>query len=234
MRKIFLLFGLFVLIGCKTSKKNNSEIYVSGYSTEDFNIPSKYFLGFKNDSVYLIDNNGLGLLGFKTPKNKTDSIVWGNNKMTILKTKSNAKFQHFLDDNLQFEAFFFHVKEEKNKDSLEFLKNVNHKTFQTEIKKVPSSPNSDLIIVKQLSFDNKEVTIMYAYYLENDLMYSEFETHKYEIKKNKQSLFLQILNSETYPNRIYEIIKLKNKQFTLVHYAETKTIYEKYNTVNQT
>lgn len=226
MRKILLLFSLFALISCKTTNKNNSELYVSGYFSEDFNVPNEVFLGFKNDSVYLFNKDSNALLGFKTPKSKTDTVTFDNNKLIIQKSKSNAKFEHYKDNKLNFQAFFFNVKEERDRDSLEFIKKVNHKTFQAEIEKTPSSPNSDFKIFKQLNFNNNEIKITYDYYYDNELMYSEFETHKFEIKKIKQSLFLQILNSETYPNRIYEIIKLKNNQFTLVHYAETKTIYD--------
>ena len=231
MKKILLLFSLFALIGCKTTKKSNSELYVSGYTSEDFNVPSEVFLGFKNDSVYLINKDNNASLGFKTPKSKTDTVTFDNNKLIIQKSKSNAKFEHYKDNKLAFQAFFFNVKEERNIDSLEFIKKVNHKTFQSKIEKTPSSPNSDLKILKQLKFNNNEITVRFDYYFDESLMYSEFETHKYEIKKIKKSLFLQILKSDNFSNRIYEIVKLKNNEFTLVHYAETKTIYEDFKKV---
>jgi len=233
MRKILLLFSLFALISCKTTKKSNSEIYVSGYKSENMNIPSNLFLGFKNDSVFLIDYHTNGYDKYKQPKSKTDTIINGDEKIVVLKTDSLAKYEIYKNDVKYLENHFFKFKEEKNKTANDFLNKVKNKTFVTEIKKTPSSPNSDLEIRKYLKFENdNNVTINYDYYYENELMYSEFETQKFKILQINESLFLQILNSEIFPNRLYEIIKLKNNEFTLVHYAETKTIYDEYEMVH--
>ena len=87
MKKILLLLSLLAIISCKTTKKNNSELYVSGYRSEDFNVPTELFLGFINDSVYLINKESEILYGFKSPKSKNDTITFDNNKFIIQKSK---------------------------------------------------------------------------------------------------------------------------------------------------
>lgn len=229
MRKTLLLLCLFTLISCKTTKKSNSELYVSGYISEDFNDPSNLFLGSKNDSVFILDFEGYVYNKHKLPKSKKDTIIKDDEKVVLLKTEEFAKYEIFKNNKLNFEGYFFKFKEEKNKSANDFLKTVKDKTFVTEIQKTSSSPNTDLEIYKYLKFnDDGNVSITYNYYYDKELIHSEIETHQFRNGQINESLFLQILNSDKYPNRIYEIIKLKNNEFTLVHYAETKTIYEDY------
>lgn len=230
MKQHFLFpFILLTLLGCATHQTNDPDLYVSGYYIENYNIPTNSFLEIKSDSLYITyaDNE---LSAIKKPVNNKDTIS-SKNGLLVIQKRQHSLFLQSLNENKTkvSDLTFFPVAKTKPLDKDKVFQKLYNNTFETQIDRTVSSPNSDLLIKKSFTFEQDSVTIVYTYSYQEQLMYSEKEKIAYALIEKNNHLFLEF-DSSDYPTykKVCQIIALNNHSFTLNHYRDRETIAEKY------
>ena len=224
IKTLVLFLSLFSVTFCWAQTKTDNDLYVAGYTIENLNYPIHFFLESKNDSIYLINSKNEIHVTLKDNKVAKDSI--GN--IIIKKNKENVVIDFIYDDGSVLDMTFFKVIKDVSisKNASEVLLN---KTFETQIDKTFSSPNSDLQIKKSYTFSKDSLLIVHNYFLENKLMYAEKELVPYELFEKNNSLFLEIKQSkENDTKRLYQIIKLNKNTLSLVYYDQREKITETF------
>ncbi|MBA5791281.1 hypothetical protein H1R17_14055 [Flavobacterium sp. xlx-214] len=225
IKKLLLLlsFFSFTLGWTQTIKENN--LYVLGYVFENINYPTNFFLEIRNDSIYFFDSNNKIYQAYKNNKVSKDSIQ----NVLIEKGKESIVLKFINEDNTKVDYTFFKVIEDVSIDLKNIKKILPKSTFETQIDKTFSSPNSDLQIKKSYTFSKDSLLIINNYFLENKLMYAEKELVPYELFQKNNSLFLEIKQSkENDTKRLYQIIKLNKKTLSLVYYDQREKITETF------
>lgn len=222
IKTLVLFLSLFSVTFCCAQTKTENHLYVAGYTIENINYPIHFFLESKNDSIYLINSKNEIHVTLKDNKVAKDSI--GN--IIIKKKKESIVIDFIYDDGSVLDMTFF-----KAIKDVSISKNISevllNKTFETQIDKTFSSPNSDLQIKKSYTFSKDSLLIAHNYFLENKLMYAEKELVLYELFQKNNSLFLEIkLSKENDTKRLYQIIKLNKNTLSLVYYDQREKITE--------
>lgn len=223
-KTLVLFFSLFSATFCWAQNKTETDLYVSGYAIENFNYPTNFFLEFKNDSIYLINSKKEIYVVLRDNKVSKDSI--GN--IVIKKNRESLILNFIYDDGSVLDYTFFKTVKDVSisKDILETLSN---NTFETQIDKTFSSPNSDLKIKKSYTFSKDSLLIVHNYFLQNKLMYVEKERVPYKLIEKNNLHFFEIRHSkENDTKRLYQIIKLNKNTITLVHYDQLEKITETF------
>lgn len=230
MKQHFLFpFILLTLLGCATHQTNDPDLYVSGYYIENYNIPTNSFLEIKSDSLYITytDNE---LSAIKKPVNNKDTIS-SKNGLLVIQKRQHSLFLQSLNENKTkvSDLTFFPVAKTKPLDKDKVFQKLYNNTFETQIDRTVSSPNSDLLIKKLFTFEQDSLTIVYTYSYQEQLMYSEKEKIAYALIEKNNSLFLELDSSDA-PNfkRMNQIIAINKHSFTLNHYRDREIIPEKY------
>lgn len=147
----------------------------------------------------------------------------------FLKKKEKSFVFEYKDEtgfNLDYAFFKVIKKVSVSKNAPKILLN---QTFETEIDKTFSSPNSDLQIKKTFTFSADSLLIAYHYFLQNKLMYAEKELVPYKLIEKNNLLFFKIkLSKENDTKRLYQIIKLNNNTLSLVYYDQREKITETF------
>ncbi|KAA5535924.1 hypothetical protein [Paenimyroides baculatum] len=180
IKTLILFLSLFLATFCWAQTKTENDLYVAGYINENINYPISWFIEFKTDSVKLINSKN-ELLSVLANKATRDSIANGIAK----KNKQSFVLENKDEAGSIIEYTFFKVIKDVSisKNASEVLLN---KTFETQIDKTFSSPNSDLQIKKSYTFSKDSLLIVHNYFLENKLMYAEKELVPYELFQKKK------------------------------------------------
>lgn len=209
---------------CQAQTETENDLYVSGYAIESINYPTNFFLEFKNDSIYLINSKKEVHVVLKDNKVSKDSI--GN--IVIKKNKESIILNFIYDDGSVLDYTFFKIVKDVSitKNILETLSN---NTFETQIDKTFSSPNSDLQIKKSYTFSKDSILIVHNYFLLDKLMYAEKERVSYKLIEKNNLHFFEIRHSkQNDTKRLYQIIKLDKNNITLVYYDQREKITETF------
>src|SRR5690606_9273134 len=193
------------------------------------NIPTNSFLEIKSDSLYITyaDNE---LSAIKKPTNNKDTISSKNGLLVIQKRKHSLFLQSLSNDKTKVsDLTFFPVAKTKPLDKDKVFQKLYNNTFETQIDRTVSSPNSDLLIKKSFTFEKDSVTIVYTYSYQEQLMYAEKEKIAYALIEKNNSLFLELDSSDApVYKKLNQLIALNKHSFTLNSYKDREIIQEKY------
>src|SRR5690554_2723413 len=230
MKQHFLLpFILLTLLGCATHQTNDPDLYVSGYYIENYNIPTHSFLEVENDSLHIIYPD-YEAFRVKKPASNKDTVSTQNGFLIMQKRQSSLFLQSLNENKTKVsDLTFFPVAKTKPLDKDKVFQKLYNNTFETQIDRTVSSPNSDLLIKKSFTFEKDSVTIIYTYSYQEQLMHAEKEKIAYALIEKNNSLFLELDSSDA-PNfkRMNQIIAINKHSFTLNHYRDREIIPEKY------
>lgn len=223
MGKIILSTFIFITTLCYSQSKNNGDLYMSGYITDDFNIPFWQFARVTNDSIYFLNPKSkfsVSRQNFQINKNIT-SYKLNRNKLSII----------YNDAINEIKYHFFKV-DEVTIDSSKIEK-LNSKRFITSLKNVSMIPNSDLKIIRELHFLNSsKIQITYFYFLNDQIIYIEKEDSKFISNDVNEKFFINFDSEITDNTRNYQLIEINDESFMLNYYAENEKISEKYKLTN--
>ncbi len=225
IKTLILFISLFSATFCGAQTKTENDLYVLRYALENINYPTNFFLEIKNDSIYFVDSNNKIYQAYKNNNVSKDSIQ----NVLIEKRKESIILKFINDDNTKVDYTFFKVIQDVSIDFKNIKKTLPKSTFETQIDKTFSSPNSDLQIKKSFTFSKDSLLIIHNYFLQNKLMYAEKELVPYELFQKNNSLFLEIKQSkENDTKRLYQIIKLNKNTLSLVYYDQREKITETF------
>lgn len=231
--KIIYLIALILLISCDNKKNSDSELFIGAYRTMDQLVPYPYLIQQKNDSIYLIDNQGIFLDKVVNREIKQDrEIQFKQKNLKILKTKNDGFTAFDLSDTLNFRLF--HNGEPSPKSGAKFEKIVATKRFDVQkikeeiedfiwkyevIEDENSNPNKDLEMQQILHFENDSLNILTNYYYQGLKTYSELETKAYHIFQLDDAFFLSFQKEIDNPQSIFQIVGYDSKTIELKDFS---------------
>lgn len=225
IKTLVLFLSCLSITFSQAQTKTENDLYVLGYALENINYPSDFFLDFKNDSIYFVDSNNKIYQAYRDNKVLKDSI----SNIMLTRNRETISLISNYGTNSAVDYTFFKVIEDVSIDLKNIKKILPKSTFETQIDKTFSSPNSDLQIKKSYTFSKDSLLIVHNYFLENKLMYAERELVPYELFQKNNSLFLEIKQSkENDTKRLYQITKLNKNTLTLVYYDQREKIIETF------
>lgn len=222
MIKTLLFFLSFLSITfCQAQTK--TDLYVSGYIYEDYNLAYSEFARKNNDSIRFIKPDGK----YSTLVNRNFEKDTLGIKTKLIVTDNKISLYYTSDQDKQDYHYF---KVEDAEFTIDQVREIKGKRYRAELDKVAMIPNRDLKIQREIYFlDSTNVEITHTYSLNNNLLYTEKETKNIAVQAIDNKVFFSFYDDElNLYNRWYQLTALQKDKFSFVHYAETKKIVDVY------
>lgn len=221
---------LIAIMGCKRS---DDIVYLGTYRGMDRLIPYPFLIKTQNDSISLIDNQGIVLDKIhKTEISTGDTLKFESKHLFIGKKKEEYFWIYDILDTLQFRfdkngnpspksgAKFQKLKKATDLDIDQVKKTLTNNIWQYDVVKDDNSnPNYDLEISQSLFFKNDTVYLLKDYYYQGRKLISEYETKLYSVFKVGDMILLSYSATDRNSQPIFQIVNGSSEKIEIKDFS---------------